>query len=48
MNHEGKTEAALSMLAVVPADDAPVAIGTIGMYIYVRVKRFPSIIYELN
>lgn len=33
MNHEGKTEAALSMLAAVPADDAPVAIGTTGIYI---------------
>lgn len=50
VNHEGKTEAALSMLAAVPADDAPAAIGTSGTYIYMyaRVKRFPYIIYELN
>lgn len=48
VNHEGKTEAALSMLAAVPADDAPAAIGTSGPYIYVWVKRFLYIIYELN
>lgn len=33
MNHEGKTEAALSLLAAVPADDAPAAIGTSGIYV---------------